>query len=83
MFNDTYFEEHLQTTAFVFQEWLHKKLLSTTSMKREINISNQKRFQKQSSIGVLIKRYSESMQQIYRRTSMSKCNFSKVEKQLC
>ena len=32
--------------------------------------------------GVLKKRCSENMQQIYRRTPMPKCNFNKVAKQL-
>ena len=35
--------------------------------------------QKQPSRGVLRKRYSENMQQIYRRTSMPKCDFNKDE----
>ena len=34
--------------------------------------------QKQSSRGVLKKRCSENIQQIYRRTPMSKCDFNKV-----
>ena len=34
--------------------------------------------QKQPSKGVLKKRYSENMQQIYRRAPMPKCNFNKV-----
>ena len=34
--------------------------------------------QKQPSIGVLRKRCPENMQQIYRRTSMEKCDFNKV-----
>ena len=33
---------------------------------------------KQPSIGVLRKRCSENMQQIYRRTPMPKCDFNKV-----
>ena len=37
--------------------------------------------QKQPSRGVLRKRCSENMQQIYRRTSMPKCDFNKVAKQ--
>ena len=37
--------------------------------------------QKQPSIGVLIKAYSEKMHQIYRRTPMPKCDFNKVEQQ--
>ena len=39
-------------------------------------------FQKQPSRGVLKKRCSENMQQIYRRTPMPKCDFNKVAKQL-
>ena len=38
-------------------------------------------FQKQSPRGVPRKRCSENMQQIYRRTPMSKCDFNKVPKQ--
>ena len=34
--------------------------------------------QKQPSIGVLVKRCSKNMQQIYRRTPMPKCDFNKV-----
>ena len=37
---------------------------------------------KHPSIGVLIKKCSESMQQFYGRTSMPKYNFNKVAKQL-
>ena len=37
--------------------------------------------QKQPSRGVLRKRCSENMQQIYRRTPMPKCDFNKVAKQ--
>ena len=37
--------------------------------------------QKQSSRSVLRESYSENMQQIYRRTSMRKCDFNKVAKQ--
>ena len=39
-------------------------------------------FQKQPSRGVLRKRCSENMQQIYRRTPMPKYDFNKVAKQL-
>ena len=35
-------------------------------------------FQKQPPKGVLRKRSSENMQQIYRRTPMLKCDFNKV-----
>ena len=38
--------------------------------------------QKQPSRGVPRKRCSKTMQQIYRRTPMPKCNFSKDAKQL-
>ena len=41
-----------------------------------------KKSQEQPPRGVLKKRCSENMQQIYRRTPMSKCDFNKVEKQL-
>ena len=40
-------------------------------------------FQKQPSRGFLGKRFSENIQQIYRRTPMSKCDFNNVAKQLC
>ena len=40
------------------------------------------KFQNQASRVVLIKRCSENMQQIYRRTPMPKCDFDKVPKQL-
>ena len=47
--------------------------------------SNQKIYiyyiQKQSPTGVLKKRCSGNMQQIYRRTPMPKCDFNKVAKQ--
>ena len=38
--------------------------------------------QKQPSTCVLLKRWSEIMQQIYSRTSMLKCDFNRVAKQL-
>ena len=38
--------------------------------------------QKQPPKGVLKKRYSKNMLQIYRRTPMPKCNFNKVNLQL-
>ena len=37
--------------------------------------------EKQPSRGVLMKRCSENVQQIYRRTPMPKCDFNKVAKQ--
>ena len=36
-------------------------------------------FQKQPSVGVLIKRCSENILQVYRRTLRQKCNFNKVQ----
>ena len=39
-------------------------------------------FQKQPSRGILSKRCSENMQQIFRRIPMLKCDFNKVAKQL-
>ena len=39
-------------------------------------------YQKQPSRGVLRKRYSENMQQIYWRTPMLKCDFNKIVRQL-
>ena len=38
--------------------------------------------QKQLSMDVLIKRYSENMQQIYGKTPMPKCDSNKVAMQL-
>ena len=40
-------------------------------------------FQKQPSRGVLRKRCSENMQQIYRRAPMRQCDFNKVAKHGC
>ena len=39
--------------------------------------------QKQPFRGFVLKRCSENMEQIYRRTPMPKCDFNKVAKQLC
>ena len=43
---------------------------------------NKVNFQKQPPRGVLRKRCSENMQQIYRRTPMPKCDFNKVALQV-
>ena len=40
------------------------------------------KIQKQPPRGILRKRFSENMQQIYRRTTLPKCDFNKVAKQL-
>ena len=45
----------------------------------EANKSNVARIEA-APVGVLKKRCSENMQQIYRRTPMLKCDFSKVAK---
>ena len=42
----------------------------------------QNSFQKQSSVGVLMKRCSENIDKLYRRTLMPKCAFHEVAKQL-
>ena len=41
-----------------------------------------RRRQKHPSVGVLIKKFSENMQQTYWRTLMPKCDFNKVALQL-
>ena len=45
-----------------------------------VSLKHDKKFdiQKQPSRGVLKKRYSENMQQIYRKTPKPKCDFNKV-----
>ena len=76
--------------------WFHRYLTPTPFSHRSITmfLSSNKvylfseenhfnsKIQKQPSIGVLIKRCSENMQQLYRRTLMPKCNFNKAAKQL-
>ena len=47
-----------------------------------VNINEWESTQKQPFRGVLIKKCSENMQQIYRKTLMLKCDLSKVVKQL-
>ena len=59
----------LRKVLFLYQK---KKLLQQALSKKK------KKYQKQLSRGVLTKRYSENMQQIYRRTLMPKCDFNKV-----
>ena len=55
---------------------------SQLSMQFGIHNLSVKTIQKQPPRGVSRKRRSENMQQIYRRTPMSKCDFNKVAKQL-
>ena len=68
-YSGVYIDEFLNGETHVSQ--LCVKLGKTSAM------------QKQPFRGVLRKRCSENMQQIYRRTPMPKCDFNKVEKQLC
>ena len=46
------------------------------------NVDVMKINQKQSSIGAIVKRCSEKIQQTYRRTHMPKIDFKRVTKQL-
>ena len=48
---------------------------------RYSGICTLRNFEKQPSRGVLRKRCSENIQQIYRRTPMPKCDYNKVAKQ--
>ena len=47
-----------------------------------VRLAAEKNFRKQPPRGVLSKRCSENMQEIYRRTSMPKCDFNNVALQL-
>ena len=63
--------------------WQHKYNIEKDKMAKINNINNinnikQTTYQNQPSRGVLKKRCSENMQQIYRRTPMPKCDFNKV-----
>ena len=64
------------------------KTFENTSFEKRTNITELQNLkkkineQKQSSRAVLIKRCSENIQQMYRRTPMPKCDFNKVAKQL-
>ena len=57
--------------------WFRYEIVKTNPGKFQFVI-----LQKQPPRGVLKKRCSENMQQIYRRTPMPKCGFNKVPKQL-
>ena len=59
--------------------WKKNLHLKRKKVSRAVSI----KIQKQPSRGALRKRCSENMQQIYRRTSMPKCDFNKVTKQIC
>ena len=49
---------------------------------QELKYISYQNIQKQTSRGVRKKRWSENMQQIYKRTPMPKCDFNKVAQQL-
>ena len=68
----------------VLEEILSKKTLSSMLIIISVRIfqPSKTKFQKQPPRGVLSKRCSKNMQQIYRRTPMAKCDFNKVTKQL-
>ena len=66
-----------------FYDFVQKSLIIfNVNPKKETIVSLTKGSQKQPSICVLIKRWSENMQQIYRGTPMSKSDFNKFTKQL-
>ena len=48
-----------------------------------LTLNKEPYFQKQPSRGVVVKRCSENMQQICRRTTISKCYFNKVSRHGC
>ena len=57
-------------------------ILYTLKMSENQSFVDTFRGQRQPFIGILTKRCSENMQQIYRRTLMPKCDFNKIPKQL-
>ena len=72
-FQEHLFPEHLRATASTYFRF--------RCTERALELFHRS-IQKQPSRGVLKKRFSENMQQIYRRTPMPKCNFNKVALQL-
>ena len=52
--------------------------LSVENIPNDIVLRNQCTLRKKPSVGVLMKRYSENMQPIYRKTPTPKCDFYKV-----
>ena len=83
IFKNTCFEEHLWTTGSVWVQ-LTINLMKGISKSFGREKSNFLDYQEQNQPfrGVLRKRCSENMQQIYRRTPMSKCDFDKAAKRL-
>ena len=70
-----------QATLFLFCTWFKTIERFQIEKRGKQNRSSSSLIQKQPLRGVLKKRCSENMQQIYRRTLMPKCNFNKVAKQ--
>ena len=62
---------------------LCNKRLNGIANDHEITQNMYRVIQKQPPRGVPRKRFSETIQQIYRGTPMPKCDFNKVAKQLC
>ena len=56
--------------------------LSVENVPNDIVLRNQCTLRKKPSVGVLMKRYSQNMQPIYRKTTTPKCDFYKVALQL-
>ena len=69
--------QKMKSTHFANNQWLWIKSNFDSQKIKDLCVSEGVQ-QKQSSGGVLRKRCSENMQQIYRRTPMSKCEFNKL-----
>ena len=81
------FQEHLRMTTSKNLPSTSDLFVEVCPIHGDVKFQNNKTHehtdtQKQPSRGVLNKRYSENMQQIYIRTPMPKCDFNKVAKQL-
>ena len=83
--------DHFLNAGNIRPEWFKKAWtktrfnefhMSVNCISNFLFICHSKNEQKQPSRGVLNKRCSENMQQIYRRTPIPKCNFNKVALQL-
>ena len=70
-------ERSFGKTKYIKNDFLKRMVI------KEIEIFNQNKIQEQPFRSVLRKRGSEILQQIYRRTPMSKCDFNKIAKQHC
>ena len=71
--------------ALAFAQWVLCPMQKVYFPQQNVNfikrlMKPQKHLQRQPSWGVLLKSCSENMQQLYRRTSMRKCDFNKVAK---